>query len=59
MLEGGEMRNRMTSLVLVAGMLVLVTGLAHGAGFSIYEANSKASRTSMQMAQAALELGRR
>lgn len=37
------MRNRMTTLVLVAGMLALGAGLAQGAGFSIYEANSKAT----------------
>ncbi len=37
------MRIRMTCLAAVAGILALGAGLAHGAGFSIYEANSKAT----------------
>jgi len=37
------MRNWKTCLVLVAGMLVVGAGLAQAAGFSIYEANSKAT----------------
>lgn len=37
------MRNRTTCLALVAAVLVLGSGTALGAGFSIYEANSKAT----------------